>query len=1314
MDRIPGATGSSTQHARYQIVGTIAQSTRHVVWDARRVHDDVAVAIKAIAGSRSAQARQGLQREFDLLGRIDSPWVIRALDQIEEHEHVGLVLQRVRAPSLQQVFSDGPLHPAAVRQLAIKIAQALAAVHRIDLVHTALRPSNVLFDADSGAITLIDFAQAIASGARITATAGLPSEREALLYLAPEQSGRIPTTIDERTDLYALGALLYHALCAAPPFPDTDPLLLVHAHLARTPLAPHRLDPAIPPALGAIVMKLLAKAREDRYQSAQGLLHDLEHCPASGDEAQQTFRLGARDIPRQFRVPRKLFGRDGELALLMNAFERISMGATELLLVSGAAGCGKSSLVEEIQAPVLRRLGYFAVGRATRFERNTPYSALRQALRQLAHKLLAESEESVTQWRASFSAALGALAHDLTEVVPELALLLDPLPRQADVDRPEAIRAQQNVNAAVERLLQTITASSQPVVLFFDDLHWADPASLATIQRIATQPALFNVLIVGAYREAELHEGHPLTRTLTAIEQAGARPSRIVLSALEAPAIAALIREALHCAPEPAAALAEVLHARTGGNAARVLRMLRSLHDAGFIAIEHGAQHWRIDLPAIEQATGGSEDRALEPAIEEHQLALHDVAQESADAVVAPESLAVIQAAQALSSEIDLAELLRKLMRIALATAGANRGSLVLESDGRWFVEAAALSDVQDAAVLQSVPLEQAAQIAVSMVNYVRRTGEALIVDDAPADSRFAHDAYVRGSAPRSVFCVPIVSRTRLIGVLYLENHLTRAAFTARHTRLITLLSAQIAISIENARLYEAMRAEITERARAEERIREQAMLLDKANDAIVMLDLDGRIRYWNHGAEQLYGWTAVEMYGKHTREAGITAPDDDELRHRGVQTRGGWSGEVHQRTKAGVPMIAHSRATLIRDAAGAPTGTLIINTDITERKRIETHLLRAQRMQSIGTLAGGIAHDLNNVLTPVLMAVDTMKLRLREAHYVELLDMIRSNVERGAGIVSQLLTFARGVEGQRTPVDPRGVVAELERIVRETFPRSIILRVDAQAELPVVLGDPTQLHQVLLNLALNARDAMPAGGTLRIAVEHHELSDDDASRLPDARPGSFVIITVADTGSGIPQELLDKVFEPFFTTKAAGSGTGLGLASVAGIVKSHEGFVALESTPGAGTTVHVYLPAGESEQAEQIAPSTVDAPGAGELVLVVDDEPGILRAAASALEAGGYQVLTAANGEAALEQYGRRGDEVRVVLTDLMMPRMDGPTLVRALEQAGTRAKIVLAGGIPPAPTDPNAKAARYPFLRKPYSTQQLLAMVAETLHAP
>lgn len=508
------------------------------------------------------------------------------------------------------------------------------------------------------------------------------------------------------------------------------------------------------------------------------------------------------------------------------------------------------------------------------------------------------------------------------------------------------------------------------------------------------------------------------------------------------------------------------------------------------------------------------------------------------------------------------------------------------------------------------------------------------------------------------------------------------------------------------------------ERKRAEQKIREQAALLDVATDAIFVRDLKNKIVFWNQGAETLYGWKAEAAIGKDATK--LLCPQANSQIKELMQiliAQGEWQGELEQITKSGEKIIVASRWTLVRDVPRGvaqardrhtePKSILVVNTDITQKKQLEAQFLRAQRMESIGTLAGGIAHDLNNVLAPILMTAQLLETQLHDQRSQRLLPIVVANAKRGAALVKQVLSFARGLEGERTIVQVKHLILEIQQIAKETFPKSIELNTDIAPHLWTVSGDATQLHQVLMNLSVNARDAMPDGGTLSISASNLFIDENYARMHLEATVGAYIVITVADTGIGIPPAIVDRIFEPFFTTKVLGKGTGLGLSTVVGIIKSHGGFVNVHSEVGKGTQFKVYLPASEvveTQEAEEVESPT----GHGELILVVDDEAAIREITKTSLLTYNYRVLTASDGIEAIALYAEYREEISVVLVDMMMPIMDGATTIRTLQKINPQVKIISVSGL--VAGDKFATAAGTgvgAFLAKPYTANELVKVI-------
>ncbi|MCD6050779.1 MAG: multi-sensor hybrid histidine kinase [Verrucomicrobia bacterium] len=466
--------------------------------------------------------------------------------------------------------------------------------------------------------------------------------------------------------------------------------------------------------------------------------------------------------------------------------------------------------------------------------------------------------------------------------------------------------------------------------------------------------------------------------------------------------------------------------------------------------------------------------------------------------------------------------------------------------------------------------------------------------------------------------------------------------------------------------------------AESDERFRQ---LAEQSSEVFWFVSLNPqRVTYLSPAVEKVLGLSAEQIYQNNDVWMDAIHTDDQE------NVRAAWKAcllGLTPRFESEYRIVRKDRSvglvlatgTPIRDASGAITRVGGTAKDITERKRAESQMLRTQRLESIGTLAGGVAHDLNNALAPILMSVELLRMEYPDAS--KMIDMVETSAKRGADMVRQLLTFAKGVEGARLLIQPTHLLKEMEKIIRSTFPKNIQLRASYACNLQTIIGDTTQLHQVLLNLCVNARDAMPNGGTLTLAAENTEIDEAYASSVAEARPGNYVLWRITDTGTGIPPEIIERIFEPFFSTKGPDKGTGLGLSTVIGIVKSHSGFVRVYSVPNQGTTFSVFLPAAGADTQAEEAEKVPDAfCGNGETILVADDEQAVRMAARAVLTSLNFKVATAADGTEALIQVAEKRNELKAVITDLHMPHMDGLAFVRALKRMLPDVGIIIASG--------------------------------------
>lgn len=507
---------------------------------------------------------------------------------------------------------------------------------------------------------------------------------------------------------------------------------------------------------------------------------------------------------------------------------------------------------------------------------------------------------------------------------------------------------------------------------------------------------------------------------------------------------------------------------------------------------------------------------------------------------------------------------------------------------------------------------------------------------------------------------------------------------------------------------------DVTERRRNEGRLREQAMLLAAAEDAICIVDLAGRIQFWSPGAERLYGWASAEAVERPVSDVIFGGAGYIWSGLRGiVLEKGNWEGDLEPFSRKKESLSVRARAWLMRDGDEVSASIVIVATDLTGKRQLEKQLLRAQRLESVGTLACGIAHDLNNVLTPVQMAAELLRPAVAGTDSERFLNLLVRSAARGGEITHQLLRFGRGNESGNAAVDLRSLLKETVKILSGTLPKSIQVRGVIPEELWPVMGDVTQVHQVLLNLCVNARDAMPDGGVILVRAQNRELDEAEAATIAGGRPGSYVVMSVRDTGVGIPVEVMERMFDPFFTTKPPGMGSGLGLSTVQSIVRTHRGFIQVTTEVGRGTVFSIFLPvATHMPQTPIPAQATPLRVGQNECVLVVEDEAAILELLQTGLERAGYRVLTATDGAEAISIFGKHHAEISAAVIDMMLPLIDGATSIRMFRKLVPDLEIVAISGLPTLHAAASEAAGRrVTFLQKPVRLEDVLVAVGSAV---
>jgi PAS domain S-box-containing protein len=551
-----------------------------------------------IADHPAPASLRRMQEEYLLRSELNPAYVVRPLALIQADGHPMLVLEDPGGTPLDLLL-DGPMEIARFLRLAVRIVAALGHVHSRRLIHKDVKPANILVS------TARD--QALLMGLGIASR--VPRERQSLqppefaagtlAYMAPEQTGRMNRSIDSRSDLYALGVTLYEMLTGTLPFMASDPMELVHCHIARQPTPPGVKLEGIPAPVSAIIMKLLAKMAEERYQTAAGLESDLRRCLAEWQTEQRIdeFPLGEHDTPDRLLIPEKLYGREAEIAVLLAAFDRVIKGATpELVLVAGYSGIGKSSVVNELHKVLVPPRGLFASGKFDQYKRDIPYSTLAEAFQSLTRRLLAKSEADLATWRAALLEALGPNGRLMIDLVPELKLIIGDQPPVPDL-LPQDVR--RRFQLVFRRFIGVFARLEHPLALFLDDLQWLDAATLDLLEDLLTPAGVQHLMLIGAYRDNEVTAGHPLMRKLEAIRSAGAKVQEITLAPLAGEDVRQLIADALRCEPERAAPLAKLVHEKTAGNPFFVVQFLQSLAEEGWLAFDHEKGRWSWDLNRI-------------------------------------------------------------------------------------------------------------------------------------------------------------------------------------------------------------------------------------------------------------------------------------------------------------------------------------------------------------------------------------------------------------------------------------------------------------------------------------------------------------------------------------------------------------------------------------------------------------------------------------------------------------------------------------------------------------------------------------------
>jgi len=591
----------------YRMTNQLYAGSRTLVYQAIREVDQSPVVLKLLQEEYPTFGELvRFRNQYVISQNLALPGVVKPLALLRYRQGYALVMEDVGSISLsnylKQLAADGdcstPLAIADFLIIGLQLAQTLSELHRCRVIHKDLKPANILIQPQTKLVKLIDF----------SISSLLPRENQeiqnpnviegTLAYLSPEQTGRMNRGVDYRSDFYSLGVTFYELLTGQLPFAADDPMELVHCHIAKSPIPVAQVNPTVPMVVSEIVAKLMAKNAEERYQSALGLKHDLECCLLAWKETGTIapFNLGQEDRCDRFLIPEKLYGRESQVQTLLEAFERVSEGTAELMLVAGFSGIGKTAVVNEVHKPIVRQRGYFIKGKYDQFNRNIPFSAFVQAFRDLMAQLVCESDTQLTQWKTNILAALGENAQVIIDVIPELEQIVG---QQPPVTELSGSAAQNRFHLLFQKFIQVFTTIEHPLIMFLDDLQWADLASLKLVQVLMSQRDRSFMLLIGAYRDNEVSPAHPLMLTLDELRQASATVNTMTLAPLSQPSLNALVADTLQCAGEIAQPLTQLVYQKTKGNPFFTTQFLKALHEDGWIEFDGQSGHWQCDIANV-------------------------------------------------------------------------------------------------------------------------------------------------------------------------------------------------------------------------------------------------------------------------------------------------------------------------------------------------------------------------------------------------------------------------------------------------------------------------------------------------------------------------------------------------------------------------------------------------------------------------------------------------------------------------------------------------------------------------------------------
>ncbi|BAU14829.1 serine/threonine protein kinase and signal transduction histidine kinase with GAF sensor [Leptolyngbya sp. NIES-3755] len=1210
-------SGSSDQQFElngYSAIEPIYFGSKTLVYQAIRNSDRASVILKRLRDETpTVEEQMQFRNQYVMTKDLAIPGIVRVIGLESCDNGEILVMEDFGGISLSEYRRKHQWSIAQFLSIAVQLSETLYQLHQAQIIHKDIKPANILIHPDSMQVRLIDFS--IASQlSNQTQALQYPNQLEGTLaYLSPEQTGRMNRSIDYRSDFYSLGVTFYELLTGRVPFIGEDALEIVHGHLAKSPTPIRSLNPEVPEAIEQIIQKLMAKNAEDRYQSAKGLQADLEQglaqWKATGTIA--GFEIGQLDRMAQFNIPEKLYGREAQIQVLLDAFERARQGSGELVVVSGDSGIGKTALIRELFKPITESNAHFVCGKFDQFKRNIPYACLTEAYRGLIQQILAGTAEKIEYWRDRFQTVLGSSAQVVIDVIPELERLLG---QQAPAPELPLLEAQDRFDQAMFAFMMATSSPEYPEVEWMDDLQWADLASITSLKTFLQSPENQYRLIVVAYRENEVDPTHPLAQMLSQMRTEGVAFEQITLAPLALHDVIQFLADTMHCHFSRVQPLAKLLYDKTQGSPFLLTEWLKSLHSEGLVTFDLETNSWQWSLKSIQQWNIDdaklNQVRAQQPSpiLSTSSTTTRSSTSTSAELL---DLATIIKATEAISSELVLDQLLDRLLHIVLENAGAQKGCIVLDRAGELFIEVADTNQDASEVVVEAIPLAQSRDVPLSILNYVARTQQAIVSVDAAIESICASDPYILEHCPKSLLCTPILYQGKFIGLVYLENNLVKGAFSIARLEIVRILTGQAAIAIENARLFTCIQDKAAQLERSESRLNQ---LFEQSTDAILIFDPDEIIfTDCNQSAVNLLGYSSKDdiigvspiALSPEFQPSGKTsiqeATEAIEMSFEKGSHRFEW---VHCH-RTGEPVWLEIVLTVM--TFENKTVFQCIWRDITDRKRAEAalkdsqaQLIQSEKMSALGNLVAGVAHEINNPIGFLNGSINNAKdfvqdllehlelyeqqlpndetmqdhaeqidLEFVKSDLPKLLNSMKTAVDRIKSISRSLRTFSRSdtehaiVTNIHEGID--STILILKYRLKASGHRPEIEVITNYGAIPEIECFPGQLNQVFMNILANAIDMFDELQDCQPQIITIQTAQVDQNTVE---------IRIRDNGKGMPDEVRAKVFEHLFTTKAVGKGTGLGLSIARQIVvEKHQGSIAVNSTIGEGSEFVISLP---------------------------------------------------------------------------------------------------------------------------------------------